>query len=309
MTIFRTQHQKNYTIVNNHILTDKRLSWKAKGIWLYAFSRPDDWVFHLKDLMAHSTDGKESVNSGLKELENAGYLRKNNKNRTDQGRFSNAEWIFYETPTEISNNVSKPGNPLAVNSASEKQPLLNTDITNQNTSYSLLNEREVSKDTSSRSKQVAPRCKAVDICFSKEKFIFEGITSEDLSRWEVAYPGVNVKEQLAKMCDWILSNPRKGQKRNWRRFIASWLSKASDTLLSKDVRMAAKEGASIEESWARTNTSKFYELKEKYPQALSHCYVKNGYLINKENSKELSVKMEPDRFMAAFPNVAGVRMT
>ena len=71
MTIYRVQHQKNYTCVNNFICKDNRISWKAKGIWLYAFSRPDDWEFHLNDLINHSTDGRDSVRVGLKELEDA----------------------------------------------------------------------------------------------------------------------------------------------------------------------------------------------------------------------------------------------
>lgn len=74
--ICRTIHNKNYTIVNNTICKDNRLSWKAKGIWLYAFSRPDDWTFHIEDLIKQSTDGKDAVRSGLQELQKCGYLKR-----------------------------------------------------------------------------------------------------------------------------------------------------------------------------------------------------------------------------------------
>lgn len=126
MTLFRVNHSKNYTVINNTICTDKRLSWKAKGIWLYAFSRPDDWVFHLNDLINQSTDGKESVRSGIKELEKAGYLRRSQK-RTD-GKFGQADWDFNETPQEtLKEKVPKSGNPSTAKTTTGNQPLLSTE--------------------------------------------------------------------------------------------------------------------------------------------------------------------------------------
>src|SRR5436190_10977535 len=95
MTIIRVVHQKNYTVINNSILGDDRLSWKAKGIWLYAFSRPDDWKFHVEDIINQSTDSADSTYSGLNELEKFGYLDRN-RPRNKNGRFANSDWIFYE---------------------------------------------------------------------------------------------------------------------------------------------------------------------------------------------------------------------
>ena len=119
MTIFRTEHKKNYTVVNNFICKDKRLSWKAKGIWLYAFSRPDDWTFNLEDLINQSTDGKDSVSAGLRELEEFGYLQRS-RNRDAQGKMiKGAEWVFYETPQAKNESTiqyePKPENPILDN--------------------------------------------------------------------------------------------------------------------------------------------------------------------------------------------------
>jgi hypothetical protein len=38
----------NYTQVSNVVLSNKKLSWKAKGIYAYLFSKPDDWDFSTK---------------------------------------------------------------------------------------------------------------------------------------------------------------------------------------------------------------------------------------------------------------------
>ena len=98
MGICRTIHNKEnpYVQVNKTIVTDNRLSWKAKGLWLYAFSRPDDWKFFESDLVKQSTDGRDSVANGLKELEKVGYLHRHQLR--ENGLFKGKEWWFFETP-------------------------------------------------------------------------------------------------------------------------------------------------------------------------------------------------------------------
>ncbi len=125
MTIFRAIHNSNYTTINNTIVKDNRLSWKAKGIWLYAFSRPDDWVFHINDLVNQSTDGRDAVRAGLKELEESGYLRKPQK-REKTGMFGKVEWVFHETP--LKESLPETGFPAADNPAAENPPLPMTDV-------------------------------------------------------------------------------------------------------------------------------------------------------------------------------------
>lgn len=123
MTIFRVLHQNNYTVVNNFICTDKRLTYKAKGIWLYAFSRPDNWEFYLSDLINQSADGKSSVQSGLKELERFGYLERTLE-KNMKGQFA-SEYLFYETP-KIKEKIPEPKIRCGL-SAADNQPLLSTE--------------------------------------------------------------------------------------------------------------------------------------------------------------------------------------
>ena len=67
-----------------NILTDKNLSWKAKGLMAFFLSSPDRLKLNLLDLGDQSSDGRDSLRAGLKELEDAGYIqsgqiRKNGK--------------------------------------------------------------------------------------------------------------------------------------------------------------------------------------------------------------------------------------
>jgi hypothetical protein len=128
MTIFRVLHNKDYTTVNNFIATDCRISWKAKGLWLYAFSRPDDWSFNLQDLINRSTDGKDGVMTGLKELEEFGYLQRS-RFRNEDGSFARgAEWVFFEKPGLTEHCEPKTENPKLEKPNLGNPPLLSTDI-------------------------------------------------------------------------------------------------------------------------------------------------------------------------------------
>lgn len=149
MTIFRVEHSKNYTVVNRFINTDKRLSMKAKGIWMYAFSRPDDWIFHIKEIITNCTDGTESIKSGLRELENTGYLVRN-QNRV-KGKFDSADWVFYEVPQlnpSMKTNAQKTENTPTVFTPTEKTPTENRSLLNTEDPLSIdkINNNRASED-------------------------------------------------------------------------------------------------------------------------------------------------------------------
>lgn len=98
MTLIRTVHDDKhpYAILNLTIAKDNRLSAKAKGIWLYAFSQSNDWKFYLREMINHFSDGRDSISSGLKELESCGYLYRYQEK--EEGRFGDYCYMFFETP-------------------------------------------------------------------------------------------------------------------------------------------------------------------------------------------------------------------
>lgn len=66
----------NFTTIPNHIINDDRLSFKAKGLFLYLCSKPDGWYFSADRIKNETKDGKDSILSTLKELENFGLLKR-----------------------------------------------------------------------------------------------------------------------------------------------------------------------------------------------------------------------------------------
>lgn len=106
-----------YTNVSNALVTDKRLSWKARGIFIYLWCQADNWQFYVEELVRHSTDGRDSLQNGLKELEKYGYLVRKNK-QTDSGKFGGIMWILSDNPSNgksVGRKTRWTGNPPLTN--------------------------------------------------------------------------------------------------------------------------------------------------------------------------------------------------
>ena len=64
----------NFTTVHNNLILDEKLSWKAKGLLIYMLSRPTGWKYKSAEIAKNSTDGRDSVRNGLKELVENKYI-------------------------------------------------------------------------------------------------------------------------------------------------------------------------------------------------------------------------------------------
>jgi hypothetical protein len=108
----------NYTNINNQLVRDDRLSWKARGIFSYLWSQSDNWNFYVSEIAKHSPDGKTSLQTGLKELEELGYLKR--KPRQDnQNKLAGFDWILSDFPPDrkpVQRETRPTGNqPLSIN--------------------------------------------------------------------------------------------------------------------------------------------------------------------------------------------------
>lgn len=96
MTAVRIIKNKNYSVMSNYHLHDKKLSYKAKGLLSFMLSLPDDWKYTIKGISKLSKESERTVRTILKELELNNYLVIN-KSQNAQGRFV-YEYFVYEKP-------------------------------------------------------------------------------------------------------------------------------------------------------------------------------------------------------------------
>ena len=96
----------HFVIISNSVIRDQRLSWKARGLLAYLLSMPDNWTITKSHLKSVSRDGITVVDSTIKELEDAGYLRTWRYKKAD-GKFANGS-IVYDSPNPVHNPVDNP---------------------------------------------------------------------------------------------------------------------------------------------------------------------------------------------------------
>ncbi|WP_415410070.1 conserved phage C-terminal domain-containing protein [Staphylococcus agnetis] len=135
MATFRVYKESgNFVTVHKDFIHDSNISWKAKGILLYLLSRPDDWQIYETELEQHSTDGLSGLKSGIKELEEIGYIQRKRK-RDKSGRLNGYEYLVYEQPHHIRfSNVGKTVNGKTNNgkTVNGKSHTTNNNRTNNN---------------------------------------------------------------------------------------------------------------------------------------------------------------------------------
>lgn len=130
-TIFKIHNRdRGFTQVDNNIIDDKELSWKAKGLLVYLLSKPEDWKIYIKNLSQASKDGKTSTNSALKELIEKEYVFKG-KVRGKDGKFKGYRYDVYEIPPRKQEISPKSENPISENPKNGESPTTNIDITNK----------------------------------------------------------------------------------------------------------------------------------------------------------------------------------
>lgn len=97
--VIRVEKNKNFVVMSNYHLRDKKLTLKAKGLLSIILSLPDDWQYNQKGLASLSTDGLDSVRSTLKELERHGYVTRA-RIRSPEGFLGEMEYTIREIPLD-----------------------------------------------------------------------------------------------------------------------------------------------------------------------------------------------------------------
>ena len=139
MAVFRVERTSDYTVMSNYHLRDKRLSLKAKGLLSQMLSLPEDWDYTLAGLCYINRESKDAIRTAIRELEQAGYIRR--RQTTDSGgKFAGNEYTIYERPQEPPSgepSSEKPssrnpttGKPMPENPTQQNIEKQNTDQSN-----------------------------------------------------------------------------------------------------------------------------------------------------------------------------------
>lgn len=120
-----TRENVPFTQIANEVINDSRLSAKAKGVYVYLFSKPDNWQFSSDRMQNDFSDGKRAILSALSELEKFGYL---SRKRLQSGKMEYYLAHSQNAKTALGESVPKTLKPLKAETA----PINNKESNNNN---------------------------------------------------------------------------------------------------------------------------------------------------------------------------------
>jgi hypothetical protein len=194
--IIRQKRKANYTVIPNEMLNNTELSFKAKAILCYLLSKPDKWSVYLSQLAKASTDGYESVVSGMNELIAKRYVFRQPNSGVNPGGW---EYFVYDEP-QVEDDSRLSEKPIRDFTDSEK-PVTNKERLDK-----------VSNEIKEKEKSEKRKPKLVDDAFIAE-----------LKRLN---PDKDVEREAQKARTWILANPPRPFS---RAFLANWINRSATT--------------------------------------------------------------------------------
>lgn len=93
LIVVRRSRPQNFTVLDNAVLRDRNLSWKAKGLFGFLSSCSSSYRLTIRRLSEQAGDGRESTMSAVRELQRCGYLQIERLRGTG-GRFVSTTWII-----------------------------------------------------------------------------------------------------------------------------------------------------------------------------------------------------------------------
>jgi hypothetical protein len=109
----RVRKGKGHEPIRREALQDPRLSFKATGILSFLLSLPDNWrtdaarLSKAKNSRGKVKEGRESIQNGLQELEDTGYLVRR-KYQNEHGRWT-WDWRYGDDPADLVEQVVSAG--------------------------------------------------------------------------------------------------------------------------------------------------------------------------------------------------------
>ena len=136
--------KKNFTIIPNDIIRNKNISDRARFIFCYMASMPDDWKFYQGAMAKELGYTKDTLRKYIEELLETGYLYR--EQRREEGKFDSYDYTLNFTPSGKKADTVKNGD--GKKPTREKSSLINKDfkekktITNIDLKESFKNSKE-----------------------------------------------------------------------------------------------------------------------------------------------------------------------
>ena len=100
-TLYRTDHNNNFTMVSRKLLRNKNIPNKLLGFLLKVLSLPNYWQFSMLGLAAICKEGKTAVHNAVNKLIDMGHLVRT-KLLSNESKYNNFEYIYRFSDVAVS---------------------------------------------------------------------------------------------------------------------------------------------------------------------------------------------------------------
>lgn len=111
-----------FTQISNALFRDPRISFKSKGLFGLISTHRDGWRVTVAELARCATDGRDAVNSGLKELEQHGYLTRD-RERNEDGTLGEAGYAITDMPAHLYDLLGDAASTVLLPQTRRSQPM------------------------------------------------------------------------------------------------------------------------------------------------------------------------------------------
>lgn len=129
-----------YGIVPNDLLNSKKISLRAKGLFAYLQSKPDNWTFSTDLICSQNQEGRDAVRTSLQELEEHGYLKREPK-KNMEGKWAGYNYILTDQPSywkaADGETVGRENRTTDIQEAISKKDISKKDLVKEDTSPAL----------------------------------------------------------------------------------------------------------------------------------------------------------------------------
>ena len=134
----------NFTIIPNDIIRNKSLSDRARFIFCYMASMPDDWKFYQGVMAKELGYTKDTLRKYIEELLETGYL--NREQRRETGKFDSYDYTLNFTPSGKKADTVKSRD--GKNPTRENSSLINKDLEQRKTIINIDLDKEIENEFS-----------------------------------------------------------------------------------------------------------------------------------------------------------------
>jgi hypothetical protein len=175
--------QRFFGAVPNELLNNPDISFKAKGLYAYLNSKPDNWDFSVEGISAQVKEGIDSVRGGIHELEKTGYLKRI-KHQNEKG-FWEIDYMLFENPTEGESSLGKSEegkHPKQYKKEYTNKEYTNNNNTGDDSNSSPTNQVKDNPDEIKKGAAAAPAAKKASVQEVKEAL------KEKMGEYKDKYP-------------------------------------------------------------------------------------------------------------------------